>query len=196
MPRIACFLTIFLTTFAILGSQAEPPKESFPIYPQRNVVSDIPILHIPAPVRPDIQVDIKKENRIYNKTGSQCGWCSLETLGRHLGIEALYDLTDKQKGLINSSNGPRELNRRNVKFILQRMGNKDVSIFRKYVREKQYGAAIGLRGTHMIVLCHFDEEKKIVKVIDNAGSKALKVQTWTMQRFLRLWDGTTYVVIP
>ena len=144
----------------------------------------------------NLQVPIKKGYRVANATGAQCGWCSIETLGRYNKIRSLYDLTEKHKGLINGQNGPHELIRRNVDFKYQPSGIKDISILRKYVTEKRYGVAVGLHKTHMLVLCHFDEKQHIVKVIDNIGTKALEIQTWNMDKFLDLWDGCVYVVIP
>ncbi len=38
------------------------------------------------------QVEIDKKHRIENFGPGYCAWCSIETLGRHIGIEALHDL--------------------------------------------------------------------------------------------------------
>lgn len=143
-----------------------------------------------------LHVAIDQENRIYNETGVQCGWCALETLGRHHNVESLRNITKTQLGLMSEDHANFLLKRRRVNFRYQHVGNKDVSILRKYVTEMHYGAAVGLERKHMLVLCHFDEEHGIVKVIDNMGPQALKIQTWDLEKFLEIWDGCAYVVIP
>lgn len=144
----------------------------------------------------EIQVPIAQNNRIYNKSGDQCGWASLETLARHHEIKSLYDLTKNHKGLINDNNGPNVLKRKKVEFKYQKQTDKNVEILKTYVEQKHYGAAVGLDGTHMVTLCHFDEKNGIAKFIDNSGPNALEIQTWDIKKFLERWDGTTYVLIP
>lgn len=154
----------------------------------------------PKPTDPeliDVQVPIAKEHRQYNYSGSQCVWCSLEALARHHGIANLYDLTDKYKFATGPSYVAGVLTKRGVAFR-QSYSTKqaDIEFIREYVTKKGYGVGIGVyNGTHMINLVHFDEEKGIVKIIEN-GDRSLKIQTWTMAQFNSRFSGWAIALVP
>ena len=44
-----------------------------------------------------------------------------------------------------------------------------------------------------MTLVHYDEQKQIVKYINNSDS-SLKIRTWTMDEFNRRWEGWICVV--
>ncbi len=53
------------------------------------------------------------------------------------------------------------------------------------------GCLFGIPG-HAMVLVHYDDEKKVVKYVNNSNSK-LPVQTWTLDQFNQKWD--TWVIV-
>jgi hypothetical protein len=59
------------------------------------------------------------------------------------------------------------------------------------VKERR-GVLLGVPG-HAMVLVHYDEEKGIVKYINNSDDE-LKVRTWTMEEFNKRWDGWICIV--
>ena len=67
---------------------------------------------------------------------------------------------------------------------------------RHSVRALTGGAGIGVGHIHMLNCVHYDEEKGIVKIIDNGGPYAMKVQTWTMQQFDQRFDGWAITLFP
>jgi hypothetical protein len=54
------------------------------------------------------------------------------------------------------------------------------------------GALMDVPG-HAIVICHYDEKNKIVKVIDNSD-RSLRIQSWSMDKFNKLWGGWILVI--
>jgi hypothetical protein len=155
----------------------------------------------PKIVEPDelsgVQVPIAKENRKFNVSGVQCVWCSLENLARHHKETKLYDLTEKFKHATGPNYVARVLASRDVKYKQVYSGKKaGIDFIKEYVTKKKLGVGIGINNVHMINVIHFDEAKGIVKVIDNDGPDALKVQTWTMEKFNQNFDGWAVVIFP
>jgi len=177
----------------VLYFRHKHPNKIEPAVPRKGVQIEV---RKGSEFEPTIQVYIDEKDRIPNRTGCQCGWSSLETIGRSEHITELYDITREQEGYIDCGSAARVLTDKGVKFVEQEQGNKDTAILEKYVRGKHYGAAVGLHGTHMITLVHYDPKKGIVKVIDNCGPNALVIREWTMEKFLDNWDGFTIVPLP
>lgn len=145
----------------------------------------------------DVQVPIAKENRKFNVSGVQCVWCSLENLARHNGESKLYDLTEKYKHATGPSYVAQVLNSRGVKYKQVYSGKKaGIDFIREYVTKKKMGVGVGLQGVHMINVVHFDEVNGIVKVIDNSGPNAMKIQTWTIEKFDQRFDGWAITILP
>lgn len=206
--KIAGMISSFVTCLAIfvgyslMNGGVEKSKEKEPEY-------SIPVLPVPpAPVQPivppptetdlvGVQVPIIKSNRIYNKTGIQCVWCTCESLSRHHGITRGFDFTDKYKSYANPTNVANACRIRNIR-VKQTTGNKEAGyrFLKEYVQDKKLGCGVGVNGTHMITCVHFDEKAGVVKVIDNMGPKALQVQTWTMSYFKSRFDGWSFVILP
>jgi len=177
MKRISLIIAFFLIFPVTFCTYISPHKHTF----EKFVATQVPIL---------------ENDRIYNKSGSQCGWASLETLARYHQISSLYNITDEQKDYLNFFNVEKVLEEKNVRFAIQRRGNKNINFIRKYVTYLKYGVAFGINGTHMLVLCHYDEKKGIVRVINNAGDHALEIEEWSIEKFNKNWDGFGIALIP
>jgi hypothetical protein len=158
-----------------------------------------------APVEPkgidpemfDVQVPIAKENRAFNVSGVQCVWCSLQNLAKHHKETRLYDLTDKYKHATGPAYVGRVLDSRGVKYKQVYSGKQaGVNFIKEYVTKKKLGVGVGVNNIHMINVVHFDETKGVVKVIDNGGPNALKIQTWTVDQFTQRFDGWAVVIFP
>jgi hypothetical protein len=195
----------WIMAFVFLGATPSTPQAPpvTPIVPPIIVPPVTPPV-IPPIVEPDligVQVPIAKANRIYNKSGSQCVWVSIETLARHHGIKEIYEGENRISKHYTWATGPGEVSRVlkskyptvQWKHIQSRSQLKD--FVKKYVTEEKLGVGLAIPG-HMLTLVHYDEAAKIVKVIDNGGPKALQVQEWTMERFERISDGWALVLIP
>lgn len=137
------------------------------------------------------EVNIAPQDRVFNKTGSQCVWCSLETIARHFHIAKLYDLTAKYKGTAGSGNVDSVLSSRGIKFYQGREGTHDLQGIRSAISQ-DWPVAIGLRGVHMITLVDITQDS--VKIIDNSDP-SLSVQKKSLRWFESAWDGW-YVTIP
>lgn len=62
------------------------------------------------------------------------------------------------------------------------------------MESKGLGCAVGIDGNHMVVCADYDSAG--VKIIDNTGPAALKVQTWKLEYFHRRWDGFCILLFP
>lgn len=200
MSFFGCLVGLVLTLEGNLNNKDVPV-----LPPQPIVRPPVPPVKPPAPqVEPDlvgVQVPIPKDCRVYNKSGSQCVWCSIECLARYHKITDLYEGDRRITKHYTWATGPGEvyrvLNSRYPKVKWAQMSNRYTvkNFLRKYVTEKKLGVGFSVPG-HMLNMIHFDETKNIVKVIDNAGSKALEVQEWSMEKFDRLAQGWALTVFP
>lgn len=139
--------------------------------------------------------NIPKAMRVPNRTGCQCVWSSLETLGRYNRIKGLYNLSNDKR--CQGPAAPRDvrsiLKERNIKYELKIDGGDE--FFIKYVKKHKWGVTFGTDHKHTMTMVHFDEVAGIVKFIDNADRR-LRIQTWSMSKFKKHFDGWTMVVIP
>jgi len=117
-------------------------------------------------------VPIPMKDRVYNKTGIQCVWASLECIGRYAEEKKLINLTNDSEcqGYSSPSGSARKLIALNVKFE-QTTSLSDKSLIRKAVVKEKRGVLFGIPG-HAMVMVHYDEAKGIIKYINN-GSKEL-----------------------
>jgi hypothetical protein len=136
----------------------------------------------------DVMVPIPTKDRVYNKTGIQCVWASVECLGRYAEEPKLINLTDDAecKGYSSPYSLSNKLKKIKVKFEQTTSRSDKSLILRSVVRERR-GCLFGVPG-HAMVLVHYDEEKAIVKYINNSD-RSLKVRTWTLKEFEQRWDG-------
>lgn len=141
----------------------------------------------------NVMVPIPMEDRVFNKTGIQCVWASIECLGRYAEEPKLTSMTkDKDcKGYASPSSLSSKLKKLNVKFE-QTTSRSDRSLIIKSVVKERRGCLFAVPG-HAMVLVHYDEEKGIIKYINNSD-KSLKVRTWTMKEFNQRWDGWICVI--
>lgn len=140
-----------------------------------------------------VMVPIPMNDRVYNKTVIQCVWASIECLGRYAEEPKLINLTETPncKGYASPSSLSNELKRLKVKFK-QTTSKSDKSLIISAIVKERRGCLFGVPG-HAMVLVHYDEEKEIVKYINNSD-KTLKIRTWTMKEFNQRWDGWICVI--
>lgn len=141
----------------------------------------------------DVMVPIPMEDRVFNKTGIQCVWCSLETIGRFAKEKKLVDLTELSdcKSYASPSSAARKLKELGVRYE-QTTSTSDRSLILKSVVQERRGCLFSIPG-HAMTLVHYDENKGIVKYINNSDS-TLQIRTWTMSEFNRRWDGWVCVI--
>jgi len=141
----------------------------------------------------DVMVPIPMKDRVFNKTGIQCVWCSLETCGRYAEEPKLINMTDLAdcKSYASPSSAATKLKQLRVRYE-QTTSRSDRSLIIKSVVQERRGCLFAVPG-HAMTLVHYDEQKGIVKYINNSDS-SLKIRTWTMEEFNRRWDGWICVV--
>ena len=140
-------------------------------------------------------VPIPLEDRVFNKTGIQCVWATIESLGRYGGEPKLIGLTEHPdcKGYASPSSLAIKLKKLNVKFEQTTSRSNRNLIIKSVVKERR-GCLFAIPG-HAMTLVHYDEKEGIVKYINNSD-KNLKVRTWTMKEFDQRWDGWVCVIYP
>lgn len=142
-----------------------------------------------------VQCPIPMKDRVKNYTGIQCVFASLECIGRWADIKNLMDppLTSRPdcKSYSGPSDAAEKLRKYGVKFEQSyRDRAKGIALIKKAMADGR-GCLWGVPG-HAMVLVHYDEEKKIVKYINNSNHK-LPIQTMSMDEFNRRWD--TWVIV-
>lgn len=216
MKRISIFIIsflIFLSFFCLIGKKNNK-KEDQPLLfsaPSQKVSPEDKIYgpnvqlytYASEPISEaeelkDVEVPIPRNIRILNTKGN-CVWCSLEVLAKYAEIKSLYGITkDVRDGgdprcQGGSSPGPVRsfLNSKGIKYEMTTSG--DESLLVKACKIDRRGAAFGIPG-HMLNVIHYDPDTKIIKIIDNAD-RSLSVQTWSWEKFHRLWDGWAYYIV-
>src|SRR5712692_1932780 len=150
----------------------------------------IPLGHIRA------EVDIPLDCRVSNQPPGRCGWCALETLGRHQHIKSLSGLTDKNPRQARPEDLIQVLHAKSIHYRIQARDNFDTEILRQAV-QSNHGAVVGFRelrpgaGGHIVTLVDFGPDE--VRVIDPNDSDH-RVRTLTRDRFLHWWDGFVLVL--
>lgn len=215
MVRKLTVLYIFVNIVAltwVLLSPAEIPHEK--AIPTITVEPPVPMDRMyPAPGQPvanpvaeyegtpeeeeelkDVQVPVPMKDRVFNRTGIQCVWCSLECCGRWAEEQKLINLTDLPdcKSYSSPGSAARKLNQIKVKF--EQVTNKQAGreLLRKAVTRERRGALFAVPG-HAMNIVHYDEDKKVVKYINNSD-RTLKIRTWTMDEFEKRWEGWVCVI--
>lgn len=142
-----------------------------------------------------LMVPIPKEDRVFNKTGIQCVWASIESLGRFAGEGKLLEITKHEdcQGYASPVTLALKLKALGVDFK-QTTNKKDKSLLIQSVVNDRRGCLFGIPG-HAMVLVHYDEKESIVKYINNSD-KNLKVRTWSLEEFNQRWDGWICVIYP
>jgi hypothetical protein len=148
-----------------------------------------------------VQVPIPKECRVFNKTGSQCVWCSIEVLARYHKVADLYEgdrrITKHHTWGTFSWEVNHVLTTQYPKTKWTQITNRSQlrGFLQKYVTEKKFGVGFSVPG-HMLNLIHYDENARIVKVIDNDGPTPLEVQQWSLDKFNGIAEGWALTIFP
>jgi len=143
-----------------------------------------------------VQCPIPMKDRVPNRTGIQCVWASIEVIGRWAEEPKLINppLTSRAecKSYASPTLAAKELTALGVKFE-QSYGDKaaGISLIKKAMAEGR-GCLWGVPG-HAMDLIHYDEDKNVVKWIDNSDS-SLAVQTTTVPKFKDRWDSWVLVI--
>jgi hypothetical protein len=192
MKKLIILLFSILFFFVNLSSEQntkqypDPNKEPFinPVKSYEGVVDED---------LSGVMVPIQVKDRVYNKTGVQCVWSTIETLGKFAEESKLKNLTESPdcKSFANPNSTSKKLNQIKVKFY-QTNNKNDRSLIVKSVVNERRGCLFAVPG-HAMTLVHYDEKKQIVKYINNSD-KDLKIRTWTMNEFNKYWDGWILVI--
>jgi len=137
------------------------------------------------------EVDIPLDCRMSNRPPGRCGWCALETLGRHQHIKSLIGLTENNARLARPEDLEQVLAEKGITFQVQERGQFNTEILLTALR-RNHGVVVGFRelypgaGGHIVTL--IDLGPKEVRVIDpNDGDH--RIRTMTRERFFHWWDG-------
>jgi hypothetical protein len=142
----------------------------------------------------DVEVPVPRDCRILNTKGN-CVWCSLELLARYAYMPQLYNITKN----VSAGGDPRcqggsspspvrsFLNDKKIKYEMYTDREQGEKLLIKACKVERRGAAFAIPG-HMLNCIHYDPDTKIIKIIDNAD-RSLSVQTWSWEKFHRLWAG-------
>lgn len=145
----------------------------------------------------DVQCPIPMECRVRNYTRIQCVFSSLECLARWAECSQLLEpepLTSRPgcKQRSDPRDAAAKLENFGVKFENSyRSKEESLKLLKRAMKEGR-GALMDVPG-HAIVICHYDEQQGIVKIIDNSD-RSLRIQTWPIEKFNRLWGGWIMVI--
>jgi len=140
----------------------------------------------------NVQVPIPFEDRVPNRTGIQCVWCSFETIARYAQEIRLYDLTRMKEYQSYAGPGAARtmLERFNIKYEMTTKGDRNLLI--KGCQIERRGAVFSIPG-HMMTMVHYDERIGVIKYINNSDPQ-LKIRTWSMNEFNKRWDGWAAII--
>jgi|694.fasta_scaffold29863_3 hypothetical protein len=197
MKRISWFLLVIFFVyifFVLFARTVELSTEN--IYPNPYDTSKSPAASFEGLVDEnvdDLQVPIPMEDRVPNRTGIQCVWSSIETLARYCGEDRLYNLTynDNYKGYARPSSARKMFEEYGIEYEMT-TDKKDKSLLIKGCMVENRGCGFDIPG-HVMTMVHYDEEKGIVKYIDNSDPK-LKIRVWSMDEFNKRWGGWVFII--
>ena len=142
------------------------------------------------------EVQIPSACRVANLPPGRCGWCALETLARHLGIDALYGVTANHPTESRPKDLEGALAKIGVKYRIQLRGCTSTGILERAIQE-DLGAVVGLRPLyaggrgHIVTLVDFgDVEGRIIDPNDRDS----RVRSLDRDTFLERWDGFALVL--
>lgn len=195
---------LFLSVTLLLGCQNSSNKQDefskLPVWDpnfRTKFVQDYDSGKPAADELENVQCPIPMNCRVRNYTGIQCVFSSLECLARWAEIKELLEpepLTSRSgcKSYSGPIDAAEKLNNYGVKFENIYRDKGSALILLKKAMSDGRGALMDVPG-HAIVICHYDEKEKIVKIIDNSD-RSLRIQTWSMEKFNRLWGGWILVI--
>lgn len=178
-----------LSAFLCLFSYGIKVQEA--TYPNKNSERINPVALFEGEADEDISgvmVPIPMKDRVFNKTGIQCVWASLECIGRYAEEKKIIGLTNDRdcKSYSSPIGAAIKLNELKVKFE-QTTSKSDKSLIYKAVVKEKRGVLFGIPG-HAMVMVHYDEKSGVMKYINNSDIE-LKVRTWKIEDFDKRWDG-------
>jgi hypothetical protein len=142
------------------------------------------------------EVNIPLDCRVSNQPPGRCGWCVLETLGRHQRIKSLVGLTAKNARMACPEDLEEALAEKGIPFQIQERGQFSTEILQSALR-KNHGVLVGFRelfpgaGGHIVTLVDLGKDE--VRVIDPNDSDH-RVRTMSRERFFHWWDGFALVL--
>lgn len=143
-------------------------------------------------------IHIAPECRVKNRPPGRCGWCALETLARHHGLNAIYGFAARHPCMCSPRSLEESLLEAGVRYRIQYPGNRGRGILH-YAIDEELGAAIGLRGPsvgpdgHIVTLVDLTPDK--VRYLDPNDADG-RTRTMSLRRFLLHWDGLAIVLVP
>ena len=142
-------------------------------------------------------IDVARSNCVQNdgKFGGNCGWASIETIGRHLGIESLYG-TSPGRGGAKPETMAAFLRSRGVEFKQEfRSREKAWALLNEALTDGRpvlFDITVSPVAGHALVCCGVTKDpdgKEWVWVIDNTGPEKLEIMGWSKASFDRRWAG-------
>ena len=191
MKRISWSLVLFVPMLVLCANWI-----GCDLYPSPFLISKNPVSSYEGKEEEDlssVQVPIPEKDRVPNKTGIQGVWSSIETLARYCGEKKLYEITENNE--YKSYAGPGSARRMFEKYEIEyemTTSTKDRSLLIKGCMVENRGCGFGIPG-HVMTMVHYDEEKGVVKYIDNSDLQ-LKIRMWSMDEFNRRWDGWVFII--
>ena len=147
------------------------------------------------------QTDIKTEHRVANVGNGFCGWCAVETLGRHQGIKSLQGLVARKHKALGDNGGgawnstlASELCSLGINHYYTHVGAYYRSMMQDAIA-KNGGVVVGLRPVppdkngHYVVCVGYTD--KHAYVIDSNDPK--KTTKMSRAKFDNAWDGSMLV---
>ena len=185
--------------FITLSLNSVAPKQSLPVWHKNYQTSYTASYDSGSPEDEElkgVQCPIPMKDRVRNYTGIQCVFAAIECLGRWAEEDNLTNppLTSRSdcKGYSGPSDAAHKLTKYGIKFEQSyRDREKGIELIKKAMKDGR-GCLWGVPG-HAMVLCHYDEDKNVVKWIDNSD-RSLRVQTTTVDRFKNRWDSWVLVI--
>lgn len=135
---------------------------------------------------------ITPKDRVYNRTGQQCVWCTLESQARHWGYTSLFDLTTTYTGRTGEQEADYVLLSRGFKTYVGWAGSQDWASLENASR-RHWPTSVAVHPYHMVLL--IDVTPTTVTIIDNGGDKALEEQVWPRSYFASIWTGW-FITLP
>ena len=172
MPDPVAFTTTFQPSYTSLTGSDEPDENT--------------------------QVPIPHADRVYNYTGIQCVWSTIETLGRWAREPKLMNppLTSNPrcKSEANPSDATEVLTKLHVRYEQTYSSMEESFVLMRRATKEGRGCLITVPH-HAMTLVHFDEANDVIKWIDNVD-KSLKIQTTSLKKFkqqrLTAWTLVIY----
>jgi hypothetical protein len=143
------------------------------------------------------EVNIPMDCRVSNRPPGRCGWCALETLGRHQHIKSLIGLTEKNARLASPDDLEQVLTEKGIPYQIQDRGQFDTRVLQSALK-RNHGVVIGFRelfpgaGGHIVTLIDLGAEE--VRLID-PNDPDHRVRTMSRERFFYWWDGFALILL-